>query len=158
MPRLASSGARYVILGTGSRDIEDGLLYAEQVHSNEIKFFNELNEELAHLLYSGGDMFIMPSLFEPCGLSQMISMRYGTVPIARATGGLADTVRDVDSEDSGNGFLFYDYKQNSMVSAINRAIRLFFDNTEWTKLMKRCMETDFSWNKSALSYLDIYRF
>lgn len=158
MPRLAGSGARYVILGSGSQEIEDGLFYAEQVHSNEIKFFKGYNEELAHLIYSGGDMFLMPSLFEPCGLSQMISMRYGTIPIARAVGGLADTVRDVETEESGNGFLFYDYKQNSMISAINRAIRLYFDNNEWLKLMKRCMETDFTWNKSALSYLDIYRY
>ena len=157
MPRLAESGARYVFLGSGSSYIEDGLNFAQNAHPGEIKFFHGYDEELAHLIYAGGDMFLMASLFEPCGLSQMISMRYGTVPIARAVGGLADTVFDVDSGSSGNGFLFYGYTQDSMLSAIERAISLFSDNIKWAELMKRGMQTDFSWNKSALSYLDIYK-
>ncbi|MCL1940483.1 MAG: glycogen synthase [Synergistaceae bacterium] len=157
VPRLAASGARYVFLGSGNPNIEEGLSFAQQAHPDEIKFFSGYDEELAHLIYSGGDMFLMPSLFEPCGLSQMISMRYGTVPIARAVGGLADTVFDVDSGKSGNGFLFGDYTQDSMLSAIERAIILYSDDIEWADLMKRGMKTDFTWNKSALSYLDIYK-
>ena len=158
IPRLVKNGARYIIIGLGSSDIEDGLFNAQKIHSNEIKYFMGYNEELAHLIYSGGDMLLMPSLFEPCGLSQMISMRYGTVPIVRAVGGLADTVISVDSKDAGNGFLFYDYSQDSMLLAIDDAIKLFSDDIEWTKLMKRGMQIDFTWDKSALSYLDIYRF
>ena len=159
IPSLAESGARFIFLGSGEGYIEDGLSYAQQVHSEVIRFFNCFDEELAHLIYSGGDMFLMPSLFEPCGLSQMISMRYGAVPIVRAVGGLADTVIDVnlDSENISNGFLFYDYTQDSMLSTIKRAIELFPDNAEWTKLMRRGMQADFTWNKSALSYLDIYK-
>ena len=157
MPRLAESGARYVFLGTGSSNIEDGLFYAQNVHPGEVKFFKGYDEKFAHLIYSGGDIFLMPSLFEPCGLSQMISMRYGTVPVARAVGGLADTVVDVDSGNLSNGFLFHDYTRDSMFSAIERAIRLFPDNVKWVELMKRGMQTDFTWNKSALSYLDIYK-
>jgi starch synthase len=86
----------------------------------------------------------------------MISMRYGTVTIARAVGGLSDTVIDVNSKKHGNGFLFFNYTQDSMITAIERAIKLFSDDTEWTKLVKRGMQTDFTWNRSALSYLDIY--
>ncbi|MCL2767494.1 MAG: glycogen synthase [Synergistaceae bacterium] len=156
IPRLAESGARFIFLGSGSSNIEDGLSYAQQIHLDEIKFFKGYDEELAHLIYSGGDMFLMPSLFEPCGLSQMISMRYGTVPIARAVGGLADTVIDVDSGNSSNGFLFHYYAQDSMMRAIARAIDFFADNAKWVELMKRGMLTDFTWNRSALSYLDIY--
>ncbi|MCL2146991.1 MAG: glycogen synthase [Synergistaceae bacterium] len=157
MPRLVKSGARYVFLGSGAASIEEGLFNAMQTHSNEIKYFNGYDEKLSHLIYAGGDIFLMPSLFEPCGLSQMISMRYGTVPVARAVGGLADTVIDFDSEKSGNGFLFYDYTQNSMLLAIERAIRLYSDDAKWVKLVQRGMKTDFTWDKSALSYLEIYR-
>jgi starch synthase len=157
IPKLAVSGARYVFLGSGSSYIEEGLLYAERAHPYEIKFFKGYDEVLAHLIYSGGDIFLMPSLFEPCGLSQMISMRYGTIPIARAVGGLADTIIDVDSRGSGNGFLFNNYTQDSMLLAIARAIELFSDDTNWVKLMKRGMQADFTWSRSALSYLNIYR-
>ena len=159
IPRLAEIGARFIFLGSGDKYIENGLSNAQQVHSEEIKFFNEFDEGLAHLIYSGGDMFLMPSLFEPCGLSQMISMRYGAVPVARAVGGLADTIIDVnfDSKDLSNGFLFHDYTQDSMLSTLKLAIALFSDNAEWTKLMRRGMQADFTWKKSALSYLDIYK-
>jgi len=156
IPHLADNKARYIFLGTGNLNLEKGLLCAQQLHSDNIKFFKGFNEELAHLIYSGGDIFLMPSLFEPCGLSQMISMHYGTVPVTRAVGGLSDTVFDVELNKDGNGFLFFDYTQDSMLSAISRAIRLFSDEAEWTELMKRGMQTDFSWNRSALSYLDIY--
>ena len=157
IPRLIKSGARYIFLGTGSSYIEEGLYKAQQAHPNEIKFFKGYDEKLSHLIYSGGDMFLMPSLFEPCGLSQMISMRYGTIPIARAVGGLADTVINVSSNGYGNGFLFYDYTQDSMLFAIARAIELFSDDTNWVELMKRGMQADFSWDRSAAYYLNIYR-
>ena len=157
MPRLVKSGARYIFLGSGAANIEEGLFNAMQMHQNEIKYFNGYDEKLSHLIYSGGDIFLMPSLFEPCGLSQMISMRYGTVPVARAVGGLSDTVIDVDSDKPGNGFLFKGYTQNSMLIAIDRAIKLFSDEAKWIELVQRGMQTDFTWDKSALSYLEIYR-
>lgn len=157
MPRIATSGARYIFLGSGEPHIEEGLEYAHDVHSHEVRFFKGYDEELSHLLYAGGDIFLMPSLFEPCGLSQLISMRYGTVPVARSVGGLADTVVDIDGGEKNNGFLFGHYTADSMMQAVGRAIRLYDDKDKWNKLVMNGMNADFSWQKSALSYLDIYK-
>lgn len=156
MPELAESGARYVFLGSGSPYIEEGLTFAQSVHSQEVRFFRGYHEELSHLLYSGGDIFLMPSLFEPCGLSQLISMLYGTVPVARAVGGLADTIIDVTDGGKNNGFLFNEYSQDGMMWALNRAISLYGDKGAWKKLVMQGMLADFTWEKSALSYIDIY--
>jgi len=102
-------------------------------------------------------MFLMPSLYEPCGLNQMYSLKYGTIPIVRKTGGLADTIVDVDADpNSGNGFVFTDYTPKAMVDAVSRAVAAFRDDKGWQKLIKRCMKQDFSWQTAADKYIKLY--
>ena len=110
-------------------------------------------------IYSGADLFLMPSKSEPCGLSQMIAMRYGTVPIGRETGGLKDTVHAYEAwQDSGNGFTFASYNSGDMLYVIRQAVELYHTNPEaFARLRKRAMEEDFSWNRSAGQYLRIYK-
>ena len=112
---------------------------------------------MAHLAYAGGDMLIMPSLFEPCGLSQMIAMSYGTVPIVRATGGLADTVIDFDGSADGTGFLFSDYSAEELSDAVFRAIKAYNNPKKWNELVRNCMQADFSWDASAQTYHQLYQ-
>jgi len=116
------------------------------------------DEAMAHKLYAGGDIFVMPSLYEPCGLSQMIAMRYGNIPVARATGGLQDSIVNyhADSENA-TGFLFTEKTYEGLVSALNSAILVFGDKPAWSKLIKNAMKMDFSWKYSAQNYLKIYQ-
>jgi starch synthase len=112
---------------------------------------------LAHQIEAGADMFLMPSRYEPCGLNQMYSLRYGTVPVVRATGGLADTVFDADQHpDVGNGFVFSDYGAKAMLQAVRRAVTCFADRARWQTLVQRGMRTDFSWGTSARRYIEWY--
>ena len=102
-------------------------------------------------------MFLMPSLFEPCGLGQLFAMRYGTVPIVRGTGGLYDTVKHYDKNNpSGNGFVFYDYVASGMMWAVNRALDAYYDKGAWAEIVKNAMKSDFSWKSSALKYIELY--
>ena len=117
----------------------------------------EFNEEMAHLTYAGGDILIMPSLFEPCGLSQLIAFAYGTIPVARATGGLADTVIDADGSTDGTGFLFTDYSSAEFKKAIERALAAKKDNKKWGGIVRNAMSADFSWDNSAKAYAELYR-
>lgn len=134
------------------------LLDFEKKHRRNISVTFESNEELAHLLEAGSDMFLMPSKFEPCGLNQMYSLRYGTIPIVRKTGGLADTVIDADeSPDIGTGFVFYEYSSQALLSVIKRAVNSYFDKERWSKIMLHGMNKDFSWNVSARKYIDVYK-
>lgn len=151
VPELAASGVRCLFLGSGERNIEEGLTFAQSVHANDMHFFKGYNEELSHLLYAGGDMFLMPSLFEPCGLSQMIAMRYGAVPIVRSVGGLADTVFD-----GVNGFVFTDFSPLALTDAVSRAKACFGAKDKWRKLINNGMTADFTWNKSAERYMRVY--
>ena len=115
------------------------------------------DEELAHQIEAGADMFLMPSRYEPCGLNQMYSLRYGTIPIVRATGGLADTIQDVDQDpEKGNGFVFEEYDAGHMLAAIQRAVEAFGNGDRWGDLMNRAMAADFSWARSAEKYLQLY--
>ena len=111
--------------------------------------------ELSHRIYAGSDMFLMPSQSEPCGLAQMISMRYGTVPIVRETGGLRDSVRD-NGGTNGNGFTFKTYNANDMLDALKRAMNVYKDGEAWKELMLRDMNCDYSWSASADMYIDTY--
>jgi starch synthase len=112
---------------------------------------------LAHRVYAGSDMFLMPSQFEPCGLSQMIAMRYGSIPIVRETGGLKDSVMPFNVyTDEGNGFSFSNYNAHDMLYTIERAVYYFHDEALWDRMVKRAMATDFSWHKSALVYKQLY--
>jgi len=153
---LVSAGARLVVIGTGEPEMEKAFAALGKKRQSEVFFRAAFDERLAHLAYAGGDIFLMPSLFEPCGLSQMISMRYGTVPVVRGVGGLADTVSDADAEPHGTGFMFDEYTWEAIVGAVNRALEHFRSPRRWSILRKRCMEKDFSWSRSARDYISLY--
>ena len=157
LKRIHELNAKFIFLGSGHRWIEGAFREACAQHRESICFFPGYNEPLAHLLYAGGDIYLMPSLFEPCGLSQMIAMRYGTVPVVREVGGLRDTVTDVDAEGGGNGFTFLTYDTQGMLWSLRRAIERFSNTKAWNKIQSRCMREDFSWKKSASLYGDLYR-
>jgi len=123
-----------------------------------LAFIAGFDDELAHLIEAGADMYLMPSLYEPCGLNQMYSMAYGTVPIVRATGGLIDTVEEFDAETrTGTGFIFRNYAADDFLDAIKRALTLYKKPTYWAALVQNCMAKDFSWSVGARQYEAIYR-
>jgi starch synthase len=149
-------GIQLVILGSGDRTIEETLSRATQ-GSSAIQVRLAFDQALAHRIYAGADAFLMPSRYEPCGLGQMIAMRYGTVPIVRSTGGLTDTVSDWDSSrGAGNGFCFRPYESQSLVEAIRRALTVYQDPLRWEAIQHRGMKSDFSWGRSAGEYLRLY--
>ncbi|HBL24872.1 MAG TPA: glycogen synthase, partial [Deltaproteobacteria bacterium] len=114
--------------------------------------------KLAHLIEAGADMFLMPSRYEPCGLNQLYSLKYGTVPVVRSVGGLEDTITDHTAEpDAGTGFKFHDYTKEAMLDAIKRALSVYRNKNVWTALVKRCMAEDFSWERSAKEYVGLYK-
>ncbi len=146
-----------VFLGKGDRHYEDFIRAAQWRYPGRVAARVEMNEALAHRVYAGTDMFLMPSQFEPCGLSQMIAMRYGSIPIVRETGGLKDSVQPFNVyTDEGNGFSFSNYNAHEMLYTIERAVGYFHDEALWDRLVKRAMATDFSWHKSALVYKKLY--
>ena len=148
-----------VVLGTGDWQFETALMEAEKRHPANFRALITFSGDLAAKLYAGSDLFLMPSRFEPCGLSQLISMRYGTVPIVRETGGLKDTVVPFNAETGeGTGYTFYSYNAHDMLGAIDRANCDYHGNrTAFNKLVKNAMKEDFSWNKSAKRYAEIYK-
>ena len=147
-----------VILGKGDRKYEEFFHWAAQQYSGRMAVRLDYNEELSMAIYAGADLFLMPSKSEPCGLSQMIAMRYGTVPIVRETGGLKDTVQAYESQwDSGNGFSFANYASGDMLYVIREAVYLYKDYPDvFSRLRKRGMDCDFSWARSAKDYIRIY--
>lgn len=149
---------QWVILGTGSRSYEDALERIAREHPHRFSVQLEFNDQLAHQIEAGSDIFLMPSRYEPCGLNQMFSMRYGTIPVVRHTGGLADTVQDFNPRTkSGNGFKFYDYSPEALLESIQKAVQVWQDKELWRELMRNAMSQDFSWRASALKYIDLYR-
>jgi len=160
LPALKQIGeldAKFIFLGSGHRWIEDALRDAAAANKESLCFFPGYNEPLAHLLYAGGDIYLMPSLFEPCGLSQLIAMRYGTVPVVREVGGLSDTVFDAEAEGGGNGFTFLTYDAQGMLWSLRRAIERFSNAKAWSEIRSRGMNEDFSWVKSAALYEKLYK-
>ena len=153
---LPELGAKFIFLGSGHSWIEDALQKAGERWPDTVRFFQGYDEPLSHLLYAGGDVFLMPSVFEPCGLSQMIAMRYGTIPLVREVGGLRDTVTDVDSPKGGNGFTFQTCDTAGMLWALRRAIARFDEVKAWNEIRVRAMHEDFTWNRSALLYKALY--
>ncbi|HOH06387.1 MAG TPA: glycogen synthase GlgA [bacterium] len=146
-----------VILGTGDPVYHKQLEKLAKAHPKQVALFLKFDDTLAHLIEAGSDMFLMPSLYEPCGLNQMYSLKYGTIPIVRKTGGLADTIIDADADPTnGNGFVFAEYKAKAMVDAVRRAVAAFRDEKGWQKLIKRCMKQDFSWQLAADKYIRLY--
>ncbi|MGI5985208.1 MAG: glycogen synthase GlgA [Clostridiales bacterium] len=156
LDRIVSKGARLVILGTGDGIYENFFRDAEARYKGRVSANIMYSEKRASKLYAGADIMLMPSRSEPCGLTQMIAMRYGTVPIVRAVGGLRDTVRPYPAENS-NGFTFYDYSADAMLGAIDYAIDIWQSKDEWWNLMCRGMTEDLSWNHSAKEYINIYK-
>lgn len=160
LDRILSGGVQVAVLGTGDRDYEDGLRYFQDKYPGTMAARIEFDPALSQRMYAAADMFLMPSKFEPCGLSQIIAMRYGTLPIVRETGGLKDTVipyNEITGE--GTGFSFTNFNGDEMGDAVFRAARLFWDNREaWNQLVTQAMSQDFSWTRSADKYLDLYFF
>jgi starch synthase len=152
---ITETGAQLVILGQGREHYHQLLTGVALRYPGRVSVTIANDEKLARLIYGGSDMFLMPSRFEPCGLGQMIAMRYGAVPVVRRTGGLADTVKDV-TEATGNGFVFEDYAVSDMLGAIKRAGEGFNRREEWNNLMKHNMNLDFSWKTSAKKYEEVY--
>ena len=155
---LMETGIQLVVLGKGDGRYVDLFSWAETAYPGRVAARFEMNFKLAHQVYAGADIFLMPSLFEPCGLSQMISLRYGTVPVVRETGGLRDTVLSYnDYTGEGNGFTFFNYNAHDMLNTLHRAVDYYTNQPEiWRTLMKRGMAGDYSWNKSASEYVDLY--
>lgn len=160
LDRILAGGVQVAVLGTGDRDYEDGLRYFQDKYPGTMAARIEFDPTLSQRMYAAADMFLMPSKFEPCGLSQIIAMRYGTLPIVRETGGLKDTVIPYNEfTGEGTGFSFSNFNGDEMGDAVFRAARLFWDNREaWNQLVTQAMSQDFSWTRSADKYLDLYFF
>ncbi len=157
LPQIMEMNIQLVILGRGDWQFEQTFLNAQRQYPSRLSANIMYSSGLAMNIYAGSDLLLMPSKSEPCGLSQMIAMRYGTLPIVRETGGLKDTVAPYNQfTGEGNGFTFTDYNAHDMLHVIGQAVALYQNQEVWHTLVKRDMNTDFSWNKSAKEYLDIY--
>ena len=155
---LMKLNVQMVLLGTGDRKYHAFFDKMAAKYRGRFACYLGFNDELAHLIEGGADIFIMPSRYEPCGLNQMYSLVYGTVPVVRETGGLADTVVKYDEKkDEGNGFVFKKYEKAAFVREFKRAVNTFKDKKTWTKIMKNGMKSDFSWTSSAKKYIDLYK-
>ena len=158
LPEIIDLGIQFVLLGTGEADIEEYFRDIQARYPDQVKVFFEFNKDLSKKIYAGSDIFLMPSKSEPCGLSQMIASRYGTVPVVRETGGLYDTIKPYNKfTGEGNGFTFANYNAHEMKDAVKRAVELYFDKKKWNTLVKTVMDVDFSWNVSAEKYMDLYK-
>jgi starch synthase len=154
---IMKKGWQLVLLGTGEEKIHSALKILARRHRDQLAVNVTFDDELARQIYSGSDMFLMPSQFEPCGLGQLISLRFGTVPIVREVGGLADTICEFDpTTGCGNGFVFSSYRSKNFLKAMERAVAIFDDKKTWNKLMRNCMDSDYSWKASARRYISIY--
>ncbi len=156
--QLAGLDFCLVVLGRGQRRYHDLLARLAAHHPDKIAARNEFDDQLAHTIYAGADLLLVPSLYEPCGLNQLIALRYGTVPVVRATGGLIDTVRDYDTDGgSGTGFRFKHYSAPDLVAALRRAFQVYADPPRWQELILRTMAENWSWDASARRYMDLYQ-
>ena len=156
--KILAQDLQLVILGTGQKEYHRRLRALQKRHPAKLGLALTFDNRLAHQIEAGADMFLMPSRYEPCGLNQMYSLRYGTIPIVRATGGLADTIRDADEDSAnGNGFVFREYQAAEMLTAIGRAVKAFRNRALWQELVNRAMAADFSWRQSAEKYRQLYQ-
>lgn len=157
LDEMLAADIQLVVLGTGDWKYETLLRNAENNYHNKVRAIINFNSGLAQKIYGGADLFLMPSKYEPCGLGQMIAMRYGTVPIVRETGGLKDTVEPFNPQTGkGTGFTFKTYHPYDMLDAVWRALGIYFDKGLYKKVQSNCMKSDFSWTASAKKYADIY--
>ncbi|MBQ7760813.1 MAG: glycogen synthase GlgA [Clostridia bacterium] len=158
LPEILDLGVQFVLLGTGEYELEEYFRSIQHQYPNQVKIFLEFNKDLSKKIYAGSDIFLMPSKSEPCGLSQMIASRYGTIPVVRETGGLFDTIKAYNMYNGeGNGFTFANYNAHEMKDAVARAVELFKNKDAWERLVSNVMNVDFSWNASAKKYLEMYR-
>jgi len=155
LDRLAADGFAFAILGTGEPDLEAAARAAAERNPGRVAFIGEFDEALAHRIYAGSDLFLMPSIFEPCGLSQMYALRYGTPPVVRATGGLADTVTDA-ADPAGTGFVFHQARSEELLAALRRAEAVLIDAPVRNALLARGMACDFGWSRAATDYENLY--
>ena len=153
---MVRSGIKFAVLGSGEKIYEDFFLEMAARYPDKVSVTVGFVPELSRKIYAGADMFLMPSQSEPCGLAQMIAMRYGTIPIVRETGGLRDSVRDNGGEN-GNGFTFKTYNANDMLDAVKRACKVYDDKNEWEELIQRAMKCDHSWSSSSELYIETYK-
>ena len=154
---LARQPVRVIILGTGERKYEEALAEIGRLHPGRISLRFSFDNRLAHKIEAGADIYLMPSKYEPCGLNQIYSLKYGTVPVVRNTGGLADTVVDADEDPArGTGFIFNDYDPAELNDALSRTLVAYADKPRWEAIMKRGMAKDFSWDASARGYVAAY--
>jgi starch synthase len=155
---LLQRDLQFVLLGTGDPKISAFFAAQQERRPGQIAISLKFSEPLARRIYAGSDLFLMPSRYEPCGLGQMIALRYGSLPLVRSTGGLADTVIDAETNSAdANGFSFIDYSAPALLATLDRALVLYQDRRAWLKLVRRAMASDFSWARSAEHYLDLYR-
>ena len=145
------------ILGIGDERFHKSLSEISEKYKEKVKLKIAFNNQLAHKIEAGADIFLMPSKYEPCGLNQLYSLKYGTIPVVRKTGGLADTIKEYDIESlSGNGFTFQEYSGKELLKALQRAVNIYKEKDSWMKLMQKAMNQDFSWQRSAYAYLELY--
>jgi len=157
LEELVSQDLQLIILGKGDKDLEKGLKKYQSKYPKKISINSAFDETLAHMVEAGSDMFLMPSSFEPCGMNQLYSLRYATIPIVYKTGGLADTITEIDiNEQNGNGLIFEKYTAKEFAKTIKRGLRYYKKKDAWTELCLRIMKEDFSWEKPTDEYLDIY--
>jgi starch synthase len=155
---ILAQDVQFIVLGTGESHYEDLFCHKAYYHSDKMVARLAFSEALARQIYSGADFLLMPSLFEPCGLAQLIALRYGTIPIVRETGGLKDTIEPFNEfTNEGNGFSFTNYNAHDMLNTIHRALRIYGDKEKWHILRTRAMALDFSWHNSAKKYIDLYK-
>jgi starch synthase len=146
------------ILGTGDKEIQDAIQEAAERHPGHVGVKIGFDEPLAHRIMAGVDMFLIPSRYEPCGLTQMYAFKYGTVPVVRATGGLDDTIAPFDRKTrKGDGFKFEPYGAKAFLETVQQAVQLFNDSKAWKTLIANAMKADFSWDESVRNYLELYR-
>lgn len=158
VPDILSCGVKLVVLGKGDERYHKSFLEISRKYPDKVSVTVGFDETLAHRIYAGSDFLLMPSKYEPCGLGQLISLRYGCIPVARRTGGLADTILDYDPLASrGTGFLFTDFTPSAMQEALKRAFCVYTDDGKRVKMITSGMKADFSWKKSALRYLELYK-
>ena len=158
MEEILTLDVQLVILGTGEHRYEEMLQFFAGKYPERMAAIMEYSDAQAHKIYAGADIFLMPSRFEPCGISQMIAMRYGTIPVVRQTGGLKDTVFPYnENSGEGNGFCFVNYNAHEFLFAVQRAVRLFReDKSVWNKITENALKSNFSWEQSAQVYIQVY--
>ena len=152
---IVGLGCQFAVLGTGDYIYENFFWEKAAAYPGTVAFWQGFVPELARKMYAGGDILLMPSKSEPCGLAQMVALRYGTIPIIRETGGLRDSIIDLGGE-GGNGFTFKTYNAHDMLDAIRRAVALYGDKKAWKAAVAHAMECDFSWASSAKKYIEMY--